>query len=48
MAKYYIVKPGDTLWTISIKIKISIKILIELNFIDDPDRIYVGQRLRIE
>ena len=48
MAKYYIVKTGDTLWAISLKFNITIEILLRLNYIDNPDEIRVGQRLRIE
>jgi predicted phage tail component-like protein len=43
----YIVKSGDTLSEIAQKYKISTKTLQQLNGIKDPDRIYVGQKLKI-
>jgi LysM repeat protein len=48
MAKYYIVKTGDTLWAISRRFNTTVENLVRLNYIDNPDCIRVGQRLRIE
>lgn len=48
MAKYYIVKTGDTLWAISRRFNTTVEVLVALNDIDNPDYIRVGQRLRIE
>jgi len=43
----YIVQPGDTLWSIAKKYNAALDDLVELNDIDDPNRIYAGQRLVI-
>lgn len=48
MAKYYIVKTGDTLWAISRRFNTTVEVLVALNDIDNPDYIRVGQRLRVE
>jgi LysM repeat protein len=42
-----IVGPGDTLSAISMRSGVSVERLVDLNGIDDPNRIFVGQRLRI-
>ncbi|HEY6607632.1 MAG TPA: LysM peptidoglycan-binding domain-containing protein [Candidatus Limnocylindria bacterium] len=42
-----VVRPGDTLSAISMRSGISVERLVDLNDIDDPNRIFVGQRLRI-
>ncbi len=41
-----VVQPGDTLTGISKRQGVPIRELVELNGISDPNRIYVGQRLR--
>ena len=48
MAKYYIVKTGDTLWAIARRFGTTVEVLVALNNIADPDCIRVAQRLRIE
>ena len=42
-----VVQPGDTLTHISKRQHVSIDTLVELNDLADPNRIYVGQRLRV-
>ncbi|HHB91486.1 MAG TPA: LysM peptidoglycan-binding domain-containing protein [Anaerolineae bacterium] len=44
---YYIVKPGDTLWTISQKVGVDIEVLIQVNELSNPDVIQPGDRLLI-
>jgi len=39
----YVVKPGDTLWSISRKFNIPLDYLIAANNIADPDRLHPGQ-----
>ena len=47
-AKYYIVQEGDTLGEIAANYGTSIEALLQLNpSINDPDLIYVGQKIRI-
>ena len=47
VAIYYIVKKGDTLTGISKKYKTTVKELVELNGIKNPNLIYPNQRLKI-
>jgi LysM repeat protein len=42
-----VVQPGDTLTSIAQRHGVSIERIVELNAIEDADRIFVGQRLRI-
>ena len=44
--KYYIVRYGDTLASISTYLQVSQSILIKLNNISNPDKIQVGDRLK--
>lgn len=44
----HVVKAGETLSEIAAKHKVSISYLAKLNDIDDPDRIYSGQRLKLK
>jgi LysM repeat protein len=41
------VRPGDTLTAIARRHGVSVRRLVDLNDIADPNRIYVGQRLRV-
>jgi LysM repeat protein len=43
----YVVQPGDSLWSIAKKYNAGLDDLMELNEMDDPNRIGVGQRLVI-
>lgn len=43
----YPVKRGDTLYSIAQRFSVSMKSLIELNDLDDPDQLHVGQILEI-
>jgi LysM repeat protein len=45
--KVHIVKPGDSLWDIATKYRISIEELAHLNNMTLSDPIYPGQRLRV-
>ena len=46
--KYYTVKAGDTLSKIAKKHNTTVKNIIALNNIKDPNKIYAGQKLRIK
>ena len=43
----YTVRPGDTLWALSLRFHTTVAQLAQLNHIADPDLIYVGQVLDI-
>ncbi len=43
----YTVRPGDTLWAISRRFGTTVDALVELNHIQNPNLIYVGQVLRL-
>lgn len=43
----YTVRAGDTLWAIARQYRTTVEALAELNGIADPNRIYVGQELRL-
>ena len=43
-----LVRPGDTLTAISRRHDVSIERLVELNDLENPHRIFVGQTLRLE
>ena len=45
--KVHIVKPGDSLWDIATKYRISVEELAQLNNMTLSDPIYPGQRLRV-
>ncbi|MBB6218625.1 LysM repeat protein [Anaerosolibacter carboniphilus] len=45
--RYYVVQPGDTLYSISQKLGVSYDALLRENSITDPNMIYVGQKLLI-
>lgn len=43
----YIVQPGDNLYSISLRFKTNVTILMQVNQLTDPQKIYPGQVLRI-
>lgn len=43
----YFVKPGDTLWKIAKKFKVSLESIVKVNNIENPDKINIGDRLYI-
>ncbi|NLL19217.1 MAG: L,D-transpeptidase family protein [Clostridia bacterium] len=45
VGNYYIVQPGDTLWNIAKRFRISIETLLMLNNLANPQLIYPGQKL---
>lgn len=47
-AAYYTVVKGDTLSAIAKKYSTSVSALVQLNGIADPNRIYVGQKIRVK
>ncbi len=46
ITKEYVVKKGDTLYAISKKYKLNFEKLKEINKIKDPQKIFVGQKLK--
>jgi hypothetical protein len=46
-AKFYVVRPGDTLSAISVKTHVSISRLLSLNPLVSPNSLQTGQRLRL-
>lgn len=46
ITKEYIVKKGDTLYSISHKYKLNFERLKQINNIKDPQKIFVGQKLK--
>ncbi|HHZ05997.1 MAG TPA: LysM peptidoglycan-binding domain-containing protein [Clostridiales bacterium] len=45
--KWYIVRPGDTLWNISQRYNVSVQSILDNNNISDPYTIYPGQGIRL-
>ena len=45
--KTYTIKPGDTLWGISSRLKVSRDHLLELNNIKDPNKLYSGRTIKV-
>ena len=45
---YYTIRPGDTLSGIALKYGTTVSALARLNGISDPDKIYAGDRIRIQ
>lgn len=45
--KWYAVRPGDTLYTISLRYNLDVNEIIENNNLDDPNRIYPGQLIML-
>jgi len=43
----YTVRRGDTLWAIARRFGTTVPVLVRLNRLKNPDRIYVGDMLRI-
>lgn len=46
-AAIYIVQPGDSLWTIAVRFRVSMAALAEANGISDPGQLNIGARLII-
>lgn len=46
LTQFYVVKKGDTLYAISKKYKLNFEKLKEINNIKDPQKIFVGQKLK--
>lgn len=44
--RIYVVKPGDTLWSLSIKLGETLSNLVRQNGIRDPNVLHIGQKLR--
>ena len=44
---WYVVRPGDTLWTIAQRYGLTVEGILQLNSIDNPDMIYPGRVLRL-
>jgi LysM repeat protein len=44
---FYVVKSGDTLWEIAKKFSTTVRMLVHLNKIENPDRIYPGQKIML-
>lgn len=45
--RYYIVRPGDTLWDIAFRNRISVAQIISLNYLKNPDLIFPGQKIKL-
>ena len=43
----YAIEPGDTLWGIAKNFGVTVNDIISCNSITDPNRLFVGQKLRI-
>ncbi|MDP4119729.1 MAG: LysM peptidoglycan-binding domain-containing protein [Bacillota bacterium] len=46
--RWYIIKPGDSLYSIGQKYGLDLDDILEYNYIDNPDLIYPGQMLRLK
>ena len=44
---YYIVRPGDSIWSIASRYELDVPTLIKLNGLENPNVIYPGQVLRL-
>lgn len=47
-AKYYVARPGDSLWSIAQRNSVTIDEIIDLNGLGNPNTIYPGQILRVQ
>ncbi len=45
--RYYVVEPGDTLWSIANKTGVDINVLVQVNELANPDDLHPGDRLLI-
>lgn len=45
--EYYVVRPGDTLWTISQRFNVPMETIMQNNSFTDPNVIYPGQMIRL-
>lgn len=45
--KWYAVRPGDNLYTISLRYGIDVNDIIDMNNLDNPNRIYPGQLIML-
>ncbi len=45
--QYYVVRPGDSLWSIANRYGLNIQTLMMLNNLENPNVIYPGQILRL-
>ncbi|MCI8309028.1 MAG: DUF3794 domain-containing protein [Clostridia bacterium] len=43
----YFVKPGDTLWNIAKKFRVTVDSLVKVNDIENPDMIHIGDKLYV-
>lgn len=46
--RWYVIRPGDSLWNISQRYGVSYTDLINNNNFDDPNTIYPGQLIRLQ
>ncbi|GHU82872.1 hypothetical protein AGMMS50284_5460 [Clostridia bacterium] len=45
--QWYIVRPGDSLYTISRRYGVPVSDILDFNTIEDPNLIYAGQVIRL-
>lgn len=45
--KYYVVRPGDSMWSIANRYGLDVEGLLRLNNLENPNIIYPGQILRL-
>lgn len=47
MPQYYVVRPGDSLWTIANRYGLDLDTILRYNQLNDPNVLYPGQILRL-